>query len=386
MRFAKRCFAFLIDVALLWVALAFLMLFRFSIGGGSPSTGLALAASFSIALYFVLQEVLCGGKTLGRRLFRIQLRDSSGAPVTAYQSALRVWLLMFSPALAAMVVSLAGTVVFLPDLLTTVADWAFVLASVVLWPATILINGGTIGLHDLLARTAVTPYGEKQARSALTVRQLTIAAIAIVAVCAAIASPPTRAARRTLEAYRKKVSAFEYKIGKSTATTEISAAIGSSDLVVLPQDLEGRIEGIARRIGPCPRGAEPDYYALSVYGGLVPESVTAAFGPPPSCVTFSITMSPRGFNSVDAYRYLEPLLMKRMLPLPRSYDRRRVRVAFEYVNSQELGFAFLTKNRRRVGYMSPATDSTHAVSSLDPDGGQSFAFGLLFSTGWPFGS
>jgi len=148
--FWRRLAAFVVDVLILAVAGQVVGWLFSSFWFGLGPYGRIVGQSAALIYFGLMDSGLCGGQTLGKRLFRVAVRDADGHSISVKRSALRtlVWLVPVTlngwavPILSTPAVSAAASVVL------------FGIGGAVL--VTMVFNQRSRqGLHDMLAGTYV---------------------------------------------------------------------------------------------------------------------------------------------------------------------------------------------------------------------------------------
>jgi uncharacterized RDD family membrane protein YckC len=155
----RRTIAFAIDFALLAILVAVPGLICLIEQKDMPAT-FNLFLLVVILLYFSYFETFKSGQTYGKRLLRIRLQTESGGNVSLYQSCARICLILLLPEFSTLIEN------FLVAIYSPMSS-GFVLpiflhaSSLAVWPISIVIGSGRLGLHDFILDTEVV-YVSKQ--------------------------------------------------------------------------------------------------------------------------------------------------------------------------------------------------------------------------------
>jgi len=161
---ARRAAAFVIDITLLAMILAVPCAAAMIVQADYFGPGWSIALLVLVLLYFAISEYLCCGQTLGKRILRIQVRATTGAAVTAYQSVGRISLLLLLPDAEWLAENMLkwflSVTHILPRPLSVSAPALFWTASFTIWPISLLLGRGRIAINDLIWHTEVIRVSE----------------------------------------------------------------------------------------------------------------------------------------------------------------------------------------------------------------------------------
>lgn len=155
----RRAVAFSIDFILLAILIASPCLFCLIVRKDCP-VAWNVFFIIGILLYFTVSEGSGSGQTLGKRLLKIRLRTEAGGPATLYQSAARVSLILILPDTSRMLGELMGTLNLIQQSEFLINSFFFT-ASWLVWPISILLGCGCVGLNDFFLSTKVV-HAKKQ--------------------------------------------------------------------------------------------------------------------------------------------------------------------------------------------------------------------------------
>lgn len=111
-----------------------------------------------VFLYFGVTEGLWGASA-GKMLFRLRVRRWDQERLGFYDSFLRIFLILFVPELVLFVRRIAATQNSL--FASGVLSATVMLTTWCMWPISVLVSYGRLGLHDLVAKTEVVDVGSR---------------------------------------------------------------------------------------------------------------------------------------------------------------------------------------------------------------------------------
>lgn len=145
-----------------------------------------------ILLYFSLFECLAQGQTPGKQFLSISVQTVSGRPVGAYESFSRITVLLCAPVAAQLILSCVEMSVDLEFIDAVYVNYLLLCSCLLIWPVSIIIGRGRMGVHDLLFGTIVvrsTGTPEERGGDLPRWKYLATAALVTIAISIGVASP-----------------------------------------------------------------------------------------------------------------------------------------------------------------------------------------------------